>query len=268
MRFYAKNGNVSLPDGNMDYIRFGSGGKCLVILPGLGDGLQSVKGTALPMAWMYRRFAAEYTVYAFSRRNDLPQGSTTRDMARDVLLAMDALGVAWADVLGVSMGGMIAQYLAIDHPRAVGKLVLVATCAESNAIMEESIGVWMSQAQRGDHTALMDSNLRKIYSAEYYRSNKWMIPILGRVTKPKSYDRFLIMAKSCLTHNAAAALENIRSQTLVIGGEQDQALGAEASRELAAKIPGAKLHMYPQWSHGLYEEARDFQQVVLHFLRS
>ena len=53
---------------------------------------------------------------------------------------------------------------------------------------------------------------------------------------------------------------------MVIGGEQDEALGGEASREIAEKIPGAKLLMYPQWGHGLYEEAKDFNQKVLDFL--
>lgn len=73
MLWNAKNGTLSFPDTTMDYIRFGSGKEVLLILPGLGDGLQTVKGTALPMAWMYRRFARNYTVYAFSRINHLPK---------------------------------------------------------------------------------------------------------------------------------------------------------------------------------------------------
>jgi pimeloyl-ACP methyl ester carboxylesterase len=53
---------------------------------------------------------------------------------------------------------------------------------------------------------------------------------------------------------------------MVIGGQQDHALGGEASREMAAQIPGAKLIMYPQWGHGLYEEAKDFLPTVMQFL--
>ena len=53
---------------------------------------------------------------------------------------------------------------------------------------------------------------------------------------------------------------------MIIGGEQDHALGAEASREMAAAIPGAQLKMYPEWGHGLYEEAGDFNRIVLDFL--
>ena len=73
-RYNAKNGVLKLGDTAMDYIRFGNGKRTLVILPGLGDGLRTVKGTALPMALMYRLFARNFTVYAFSRKNQLPMG--------------------------------------------------------------------------------------------------------------------------------------------------------------------------------------------------
>ena len=67
-----QNGRV----GQMDYIRFGSGERVLILLPGLGDGLRTVKGTALPMALLYRKFAKHFTVYAFSRREPLDEGCT------------------------------------------------------------------------------------------------------------------------------------------------------------------------------------------------
>lgn len=262
MLYHAKNGHIA----GTDYIRFGTGKQVLVILPGLGDGLRTVKGTALPMAWMYRIFARDFTVFCFSRKVDLPKGHSTRDMAQDLKEAMDALGIEKAHVLGVSMGGMIAQWLAIDHPEKVDRLVLTVTSSRPNPVLTASIEEWMAQARTGDHTALMDSNLRKIYSENYYRQNKWMVPILGKLTKPKSYDRFLVQAQACLNHDAFAHLFAIHSPTLVMGGEKDLALGPEASLEIANQIPGAQLKMYPQWGHGLYEEAKDFNQTVLDFV--
>ena len=162
MLYNAKNAAVKFCDTDMDYIRFGTGEKTLVMLPGLGDGLRCVKGTALPMAFLYREFAKEYTVYAFSRKNVLSEGYTTQDMARDQKMAMDAIGIDKADVFGVSMGGMIAQWLAIDYPEKVGKLVLVVTSARPNLVLTESVTEWIAQAKQGNHTALMDSNVRRI----------------------------------------------------------------------------------------------------------
>ena len=57
MLYQAKNGSLNMGESTMDYIRFGTGERVLIMLPGLGDGLRSVKGTALPMAVMYRTYA-------------------------------------------------------------------------------------------------------------------------------------------------------------------------------------------------------------------
>lgn len=266
MPYNTKNGFVKLGNTTMDYICFGTGERNLVILPGLGDGLRTVKGTALPMAFMYRIFGKCYRVYAFSRKNMLPATCTTRDMAGDVAEAMEKLGIEKADIFGVSMGGMIAQYLAIDHPEKVSKLILTVTSARPNPILTESIGEWVSLARKGDHAAFMKSNLRRIYSEDYCRKNGWMVPILGKLTKPGSYDRFLVFSDACLTHDAYEDLNQIKVPTLVIGGERDKALGGDASREIAARIPGAELFMYEQWGHGLYEEAKDFNRRVVDFL--
>lgn len=266
MLYNAKNGTLNIGNTTMDFIRFGSGQRTLVMLPGLGDGLRSMKGTALPMAFMYREFCKDFTVYAFSRKNELPEGYTTRDMAKDQAEAMAQLGIEKADIFGVSMGGMIAQHLAIDFPEKVNKLILTVTSARPNPILTESIDEWVALAKRGDHAGFMDSNLQRIYSDGYYRRNKWLGPIVGKLTKPKTYDRFFVQANACLTHDAYESLHKIKAPTLVVGGERDKALGGDPSKEIAARIPGAQLRMYEQWGHGLYEEAKDFNQVIVDFL--
>ena len=266
MLFHAKNGTLSLEQGTMDYIRFGNGARKLIMLPGLGDSLRSVKGAALPMAILYREFARRFTVYSFSRIEPMPAGYTTRDMARDLFEAMGKLGIGKADIFGVSMGGMIAQWLAIDHPEIVDRLILAVTCPEPNPILLESLDEWVAVARKGDHGAFMASNMRRIYSEGYCRKNLWMAPILGLLTKPKSYERFFIQAQACRNHDTLALLNKIQARTLVIGGEQDLSLGGDASRVIAENIPGAELKMYHEWGHGLYEEAKDFNAVLLAFL--
>ena len=266
MLYKAKNGRIPFPGTDMDYIRFGTGKRALILLPGLGDGLRTMKGMAVPAAMMYRAFAREYTVFMFSRKNRMPRGYTTRDMARDQRRAMEALGISRADVVGISMGGMIAQHLAADAPEMVRRLVLVATCPCPNALLTESVTEWMECAQRDDHKGLMESNVRRIYTQDYADRRKWAFPIAGQVRKPRSYERFYIQAQACMSHDSLARLSMISSPTLVIGGEKDRALGSEGSYRIAEGIPGARLWMYPQYGHGLYEEAKDFPWRVLNFL--
>ena len=146
MLYNAKNGTVTIANAQMEYIRFGSGNRVLIMLPGLGDSLRSMKGAALPMAVMYRMFAKDFTVYVFSRKGNLTEGYTTRDMAADQAQAMEKLGIPKADIFGVSMGGMIAQHLAADYPEKVNKLILAVTSSRPNPILRESVGEWSACA--------------------------------------------------------------------------------------------------------------------------
>ena len=263
----AKNGRVRIPAGDMDFIRFGNGKKTLVMIPGVGDGLKTVKGMAVPFAVMYRALAKDFTVYVFSRRTELPDGMTTRDMAEDLNAAMEALGLSGAAVAGVSQGGMIAQWLAVDHPDKVEKLVLAVTLSRPNDTIREVVALWSDMARRGDYRGIMLDTAERSYSPKRLRQARITYRLMGNMGKPKSFRRFLIQAESCHTHDAFDRLEDIRCPTLVMGGAQDRIVTGEASRELADRIPGAELVMYEGLGHGLYEEAPDFLDRVAEFCR-
>ena len=128
---FPHNGRLTLDGGTADYICFGKGEKTLVMIPGIGDGLKTVKGMALPFALLYRKLGKKFRVYVFSRRNELPEHFSTRDMARDLSAAMDMLGLKSACVIGISQGGMIAQWLAIDYPESVSRLILAVTLSQT-----------------------------------------------------------------------------------------------------------------------------------------
>ncbi len=263
----AKNGRLRLPAGEMDYIRFGSGKKALIMIPGVGDGLRTVRGMALPFALMYRALTKDFTVYVFSRRVDLPRGMTTRDMAEDLSLAMDALGLSRAAVVGVSQGGMIAQWLALDHPERVEKLVLAVTLARSNPIVRDVISRWLDMASRGDYRGIMLDTAERSYSPRRIRRARITYRLLGNLGKPNSFQRFTVQAASCLTHDAFDELPRVACPTLVIGGTDDRIVTGQASEEIAARIPGCTLKMYEGLGHGLYEEAPDFWKRVMEFCR-
>lgn len=254
----AVNARVSLKTGEMDYIRFGGGARTLVMLPGLSDGLRTVRGTALPFALLYRSLAKDFTVYVFSRRAELPEHMSTREMAADLNEAMEALGLAGTALVGVSQGGMVAQWLAIDHPDKTARLVLTVTLARPNDTVRDAVACWTEMARRGDYRGIMLDTAERSYSPARLKQARAEAALLGNLGKPKSFARFLTQAEACVTHDAYDELWRISCPTLVIGGTDDRIVTAEASREIAERIAGSELCLYEGLGHGLYEETPDY----------
>lgn len=267
MFYNAKNGSIKFGNTDMDYITFGYGKKNAILIPGLGDGLNTVKGRAIPFAFLYREFAKDYKAYVFSRKNKLEEGYTTRDMARDQKEAMDILGIDKADVIGVSQGGMIAQFLAIDYPEVVNKLILTVTVAKTNETIETVVGNWIKMAAEDKYKEIFIDTAEKMYTEKYLKKYRWLYPLLGRISKPKDFTRFTIMANACLTHNAYEELDRIKIPCLVIGAEEDKVVSGGASVELAEKISGSEIYMYEGYGHGVFEETKDFNRRVRAFLK-
>ena len=264
MMYGAKELKVAAGGTEFDYIRFGKGEKTLVMIQGLNT--RGIKGAAIPLAYMYRIFAREYTVYLFDRRPKVYDGITVRDMAKDTADAMDALGLKSADVIGVSEGGMIAEYLAIDRPDLVNKLVLAVTLARNNDTVISVIEKWIELTEKGDMRALVADMAEKMYSDKYVKRYKPFFPLLAILQKPKDTARFITLARSCLTCNAYVELDKIKCPTLVIGGRKDKVVGENALTEIAEAL-GCETYLYDELGHAAYEEARDFNKRMLEFLR-
>ena len=209
MLWNAKNGQVPAGGSQMRYVRFGRGPENFVILPGLSDGLATVQGKALLLAKPHARFLDRYTVYMFSRRDDLPEGCSIRDMAADQAEAMRALGIEQAAVMGVSQGGMIAQILAAEHPALVDKLVLAVTAPNANDTVRACVERWIEYAEQGDHRALMADTAEKSYSEAYLRRCRRLVPLVSAFTKPASYARFLANARVWASNSTPEALANL-----------------------------------------------------------
>lgn len=261
----AKSLTVPLGDTEMDCAVFGAGERSMVLIPGLSDGLMTVKGRAWLLAGPYRRFWADFTVYVCSRPNTLPEGCSIRDMAAYLAAAMERLGMESACVMGVSQGGMIAQYLAAEHPRLVEKLVLAVTAPRANDKVQAFVRRSMDLAEKGDHRQLMIESAEQSYSEKRLRKLRLSYPVLGRIGKPESYRRYLINAAAILAFDGGDILGKISCPTLILGGEEDKVVGAEGSRELHAAIPGSELYLYPGLGHASYEEGPDFNERVYRF---
>ena len=266
--YSAKSKTLSINGKTMDYVTFGKGKKSLVIIPELGDGLQTVKGMTMPFSITYRILAERYKIYVFSRINELRQGYTTRDMAADVAEAMETLNLDAAYVIGISQDGMIAQWLAANFPEKVEKLVLAVTTAKLNNLGRERISCWLNLSQSGTYKDLMIDIARHSYTTKSFGKFKYLYRIMGIFGHIKDKQRIDIQALSCLKHDSLAFLEKINCPTLIIGAEKDDVLGVDGSLGLQQHIKGSQLIILPGCGHALYEQNENFQKRVLVFLES
>jgi len=251
---------------DMYYVSFGNGSRNLVVIPGLGDGLATVHKKGFILSKYYKKFSNDFTIHVLSRKNQLVEGYTTREMALDYKKAMDVLNIDKASVYGVSQGGMIAQYLAIDYPESIEKLVLAITISRPNDTLENVITSWIGMAKSGSFGDLVEDTMEKTYTHKQFKKYRFVMPLLRKMVKPKSTERFIIQANACLSHNAYDELNKIKCKTLIIGGDTDHVVGKNSSEDMAGVIDNNILKIYEGQGHGAYEEIKTFNDEVISFL--
>lgn len=222
-------------------------GEPLIIIQGLGMD-KSGSNAQLPA------FKKHYQVVTFDNRgvgtSDKPAGPyTTRMMADDTIGLMDHLGLKKANILGISMGGMIAQEIAINYPERVSKLILACTYACNNVAPSGATPEWVhalelhQQGKIGPMISLMcEKNLYKIIF--------WFImKIQNRHKGASDAAAFVAQAAACATHQTLDRLSLIKSPTLIMVGTKDRVLKPTSSEVIAERIPGAKLVKVEGGSH-------------------
>ncbi len=254
---------VAIPHNEMEYFTFGSGKTPLVMLPGLS--VKSVIRSAESVASLYRMFAEDFTVYCFERSKFLSENYNIQQLSEDTAEAMRALDLNDACVFGVSQGGMMAQYLAIDHPQAVRKLVLGSTCARLNATANAVMERWVQCAERMDIDGFCDCFIDVLYGKAFAEKFGEFIRLAHRDITEEDFKRFVILGRACDTLNTYDRLESITCPTLVLGAKNDRVLTARGSVEIAEKL-GCECYLYgEEYGHCVFDEAPDYKQRVYDF---
>lgn len=246
----------------MDYVTFGTGDKTLVLLPGLNT--QGVRSATFMLAYLYRTYAKEYRVYVIDRKKELPKEYSVRQMAEDTAAALDVLGLTGVYLVGVSMGGMIAQMLTLQRPDLVTKLVLGVTLSRPNEMVVHVVNQWLLYARAGDYQSLNRETFQSMFSPEYLRRHRFILQIAAVISRPEDIHRFITQAEACLDFNVYEELPQISCPVLVIGGERDRVVSAKASYDIANKI-GCDIYMCRELGHSAYQEAPDFNKRVYNF---
>jgi pimeloyl-ACP methyl ester carboxylesterase len=230
-------------------------------------------------AWAFPvpALAVDHRVIALDNRgagqSDVPEGPyTIPGMAADVVGLMDALGVARAHICGASMGGMIAQELALRHPARVRTLQLHCTAPIIDAYGRFLIDTLIAVKARGDR----EENVRAVMPWLLCRKTMIERPDFIRFwieraltyPYPTGYEGLARQADAIRGHDTTARLGEIRVPTLLTTGAEDILVPPASSRELHARIPGAELVTIPDAGHlHFIEQMERFNAVCLEFLR-
>lgn len=253
----------------MDCIKFGTGNRPLVVLPGMS--LKSVTSLASMVADSYKIFKDDFTVYLFDRKKDFGESYPMEEMAVDTADAMEALGIERACMIGISQGGMIAQLIAERFPQKVERLALGCSASRLNDMSRAVMTEWKRLADSRDIVALCSNFIDKVFSAETIRKYKKSLMRLNSNATEEDMGRFCVLARACLEFEAYEGLVNIKCPTLVLGAELDQTLGVIASREMAEVLERngvpTDLYIYENYGHAAYDEAPDFRSRILEFLK-
>jgi len=258
---------------------------------GRGEPLLLIMGLAADsMAWMFQvpEFSKHYRTIVFDNRgvgrSSKPAGPyTISRMADDTAGLLDVLGIPRAHVVGVSMGGMIAQELVLRHPRLVRGLVLACTYPEPDAEIERqrqfSVQELGGQISAGgdiqidlkafDPMAFFQQLLPLAFNQEFIEKElpKIMPLFAGALQYGFSMEAILGQVAAVMSHKATDRLQHITAPTLVITGDADRLVPPANSEILATHIPGARLVKVPGGSHGFNFETPDvFNREVLDFL--
>ncbi len=201
-----------------------------------------------------------------ARSSDPGGPFTLQDLAHDTITLMDALQIERAHILGLSMGGMIAQEMAIRHPHRVSGLILVVThCGGTRQILAadeirqklERLVVLGDLDAWVQIMALFFANL-KIF--QHYADASTKHPARNKILK-RQWD-------AAAGHSTYDRLDRIKAPTLIITGKKDLLIPPVNSKILAQRIPDAELLEIPGGGHLiLVEQPRAFNRAVIDFLR-
>jgi 3-oxoadipate enol-lactonase len=256
------------PDGTRLYYELhGDVGDPLLLIMGLGATLDFWQFQVPVLARAHR--VAVYDNRGMGR-SDKPAGPYDMPtMAGDALAILDAAGFSGAHVVGMSMGGMIAQELALRHPDRIGALVLACTYAKPDGDVRRTVGGPI------DPRTLTPKELFRfmmslVLTPEFIaREKAWLRDLRDKVLPSFAIEAFLAQLAATMRHDATAQLGQLALPTLVMTGAADQLIPPVSSRQLAQLIPGAKLVEIAGGSHGFNVEMPEkFNDEVLRFLEA
>jgi pimeloyl-ACP methyl ester carboxylesterase len=173
---------------------------------------------------------------------------------------MDALKIPKAHLLGISLGGMVAQELVLNHPERVEKLVLCSTmCGPSHSVMNPEV---VAQLQSGGGLAPADftqAAIALLFPPEFMKANPKVIEEATRLLliAPTRLDMYMRQLGATVTFDTFDRLPTVKTPTLVMHGKKDILIPYQNAKIIADRMPGAKLVHFEKTAHALFSVETD-----------
>lgn len=216
---------------------------------------------------------SRYRVLRYDTRGhggtDAPEGPYTLDqLAEDAKALLRALGIGKTHFMGISMGGMIGQTLALKDAGVLQSLIL---CDTSSRIPEEALPIWeerIALAQRQGMNALVESTMERWFTASFRGKPIPALEQVRRMIRTTPVKGYAGCSRAIMQLNLTDRLSEIALPTLIIVGEEDPGTPVAASRTIHQKIKGSELVILKSAAHLSNIEQQDaFSSTVLEFLR-
>lgn len=255
----------------LGYERRGSGAP-LLLIPGMAMH-HGVWGEP-----MLNGLARDFDVIALDHRNvaasdDVAGEFTVVDLAEDAVALLDALGVDAAHVLGFSLGGMVAQEVALRHPARVRTLVLAGTYPGGAGTDLNAPGplAMLQAAQSGDADVALRAAFAANFSAAYAADESHYEPFKqAGLSQRVRVETVVAQARAAFFHDASDRLPKIEAPTLILHGTDDQMILYSNGRLLATLLPDATMHTFEGAGHLFFWEQPDetLEVIRTHALRT
>ncbi len=248
--------------------------------PSRGDPLLMINGLGSPrMSWALQvpALAEQYRVVTFDNR-DVGETGAGRDpkpygmiqFARDAIGLIEALELGPVHVIGASMGGAIAQELALIRPDLVRSLQIVCSWPRTEPWLAEVVEQWNAMYTAMGHDAWNRNSWVWVFTHRWFEDPanvEQAIRANDAYAYPQTVEQFGRQCAAVLTFDALDRLASIVAPTQVIAGAEDLLTPPRYSREIASAISGSRLTILPVVGHGMFWEATDlFNATLIRFL--
>ena len=258
--------------GNISYVRWGTGKKTMLMFPG-------GPGNTVPGSFMiqnsYREFnpfMEEYSIYLVSRKKDQPKGYSTRDMSNDYAeVIKHDFGGHVDTIIGISMGGMIAQHFAADHPGLFDHIVIALAAHKISDIGREIDSKFAKLLSQGKNRKAVVTIVDALYppgiTSYFYKVMFWLMGglLLGQIHE-KYKDDVMVELQAELAHESRDSLSRIQVPSLIICGTADVYFPKQYVEEMASLVKGSCLKLYEGKGHMGTLEDEAFSKDIFEFI--